>query len=85
MRHTLRLPQRLALLGTVFAVGSGVVVGRPAAQEGTLFTGATVFAGFDGRRAEALGRPDRGAAILVVGGRIVGIGGEGELASTDAG
>lgn len=85
MRHTLRLLHRLALLGTVLAVGSGVALGRPAAQEGTLFTGARVFAGFDGRRAQALGQLDGASAVLVDKGRIVAIGAEGELASTDAG
>ncbi len=85
MRHMPRLLPRLAILGALLTAGPGEVLGRAAAQEGTLFTGATVFAGFDGRRAEALRRPDRGAAILVVEGRVVGIGAEGELASTDAG
>lgn len=85
MRHMPRLLQWLALLGIVLVAGSEVALGRTAAQEGTLFTGATVFAGFDGRRAEALRRPVRGAAVLVEGGRVVAIGAEGELASTDAG
>lgn len=67
------------------AAGQGRVLGQPTAQDGTLFTGAKVFAGFDGRRAEALGRLDGASAVLVEKGRIVAIGAEGELASTDAG
>jgi len=85
MRHLLRFLHSLALLGLV---GLPLVGGALAAQEprpATLFTGGTVFAGFDGRRAEPLRRQGSSSAILVQGGRIVGIGNEGELASLEAG
>ena len=85
MRHLNRLLPRLVILGIAVAAGPGVALGGPAVQEGTLFTGATVFAGFDGRRADALRRPAGASAVLVEQGRIVAIGAEGELASTDAG
>ncbi len=85
MRHPLRTLHSLALLGLagVMLAPGGLAVQE--AREATLFTGATVFAGFDGRRAEPLNRQGTSSAILVQGGRIVGIGGERELASLDAG
>ncbi len=85
MRHLLRILHALALPGLA---GLSLVGNALAAQEprpATLFTGGTVFAGFDGRRAEPLKRQGSSSAILVQGGRVVGIGDLRELASLDAG
>ncbi|MDG1490764.1 MAG: amidohydrolase family protein [Planctomycetota bacterium] len=87
MRQRLRLPSRLLLilLGAMAVSAQGEARGRGAQEAGTLFTGERVFAGFDGRRREALARQRAPSAILVVGGRVVAIGAVAELASTEAG
>ena len=72
---------------TLLAIGWLWVCGADAQEPsdpGTLFTGATVFPGFDGRRPEPVERRVC-SAVLVRGGRVIGIGGEAELAATDAG
>lgn len=84
MRHPIRPLFQVILLGAWLALGAGEARAQQARDEGTLFTGATVFPGFDGRRSEPLERRTS-TAILVRGGRVVAIGDEGQLASTDAG
>ena len=73
----------LPLLLTAW-LGVGAAVAQPSQDPGTLFLGATVFPGFDGRRAEPLDRRTA-TAVLVRDGRVLAVGDGAQLASTEAG